>query len=98
MLAVGLIQFTDHIGRQLWNVQLPLPQGRDIDGEDGKAVEQVIPEGARRHGLPKIPVGGGDDPDIDLDRLTAAHPGELLLLEHPQQLGLQVQGELADLV
>ena len=51
-----------------------------------------------RPGRLEIPVGGGDDPDVDLELLGAAHPAQPAGLEHAQQLGLQVLGQLADLV
>ena len=41
--------------------------------------------------------GGGDHAHVDLDRLLAADTKELALGEHPQQAGLQLEGELADI-
>jgi hypothetical protein len=43
-------------------------------------------------------VGRRDDPDIDLERLVAADALELAGLEHPQQLGLQIRVQVADLI
>jgi hypothetical protein len=39
-----------------------------------------------------------DDSNVDRDRLRASHALHLLLLEHAKQLGLQIEGELTDLV
>ena len=41
---------------------------------------------------------GRHQPHVHLDRLRAAEALELLLLQHAQQLGLQLRGDVADLV
>src|SRR4029077_959112 len=41
---------------------------------------------------------GGNQPHIDLDRLRASEPLELLLLEGAQQCGLEFQADVADLI
>ena len=57
------------------------------------------PRGRCRPRLPRpVAVGGGDDPDVDLDGGVGANPLELALLEDAQQLGLGAQRHLADLV
>ena len=43
-------------------------------------------------------MGGGDDPDVGLDRLVAADPLELLLLQEPEDLALEHRRHVADLV
>ena len=40
----------------------------------------------------------GDEPDVDLDGVGAAQPLELTLLQHPQQLHLGGEVDVADLV
>ena len=74
------------------------PEGRQVDGNDTEAVEEVFPEGAAFNGFGQVPVGGGDDADVQLDALLAAHLHELPLLDHPQQLGLDIEAEIGDLV
>ncbi len=49
------------------DVFLALPERRDRDGENIEPVEQVFPEPAVPDLFLQIPVGGRDDPDIDLD-------------------------------
>ena len=49
------------------------------------------------HGF-QVPLGGRDDPDIDLDGGGAADPFELLRLKHPQQAHLGIARQLPDLV
>ncbi len=46
----------------------------------------------------KVAVGRRHDAHVDLARPRAAHGLELALLQHAQELGLQVDGQLADLV
>ena len=43
-------------------------------------------------------VGGGDATEIDLDLLVAADAGDLVVLQHAQQIGLRLQADVADLV
>ena len=43
-------------------------------------------------------MGGGEDAHVDLDRAVAAHRLEAAFLQHAQQLGLQLERQLADLV
>ena len=66
--------------------------------DDVQPVEQVLAEPALLHHLPQVDVGGGDDADVDLDRLHAAEAHELALLDHAQQLGLRLERDVADLV
>ncbi len=46
----------------------------------------------------QVAVRGGDDADVDLDRLGAADAVDLALLDGAQQLGLQARIHLADFV
>ena len=48
--------------------------------------------------LLQIAIRRGDDADVDANVRRAADPLEALLLEEPQQLGLQPRRHLADLV
>ncbi|MNC47295.1 hypothetical protein D3C75_963480 [compost metagenome] len=43
-------------------------------------------------------MGSRQHPHIDLDRLVAAHPLDLRLLQEAQQVGLKIQRQVADLV
>ena len=46
----------------------------------------------------EIAVRGRDDARVDANRLGIAEPLDLLLLEHAQQLDLDVHRQIADLV
>jgi hypothetical protein len=47
-------------------------QGRDPDVDHAQAVEEVLAEGARLDQRAQIPVGGGDQADVDLEGLAPA--------------------------
>ena len=68
------------------------------DGEDVEAVEQVLAKRLVLDRFFEIAVGGGDDPDVDLDRLRAAEPLDHAFLQHAEQLDLDFSRQLADLV
>lgn len=76
----------------------PLPQGRHLDVDHVEPVIEVLPEFALLDLLPEVPVGGCNDAHVHMKRLGAADPGDLSLLDDPQQLDLQVQIQLSDLV
>ena len=69
------------------------------DRHDVQPVEQVLAEmPALDHRLARSRLVAAMTRTSTLERAGAAHPLELALLQHPQQLGLQLQGQLADLV
>src|SRR5262245_54941874 len=65
---------------------------------DGDPIEEVRAEGPAGRCLPQIPVGRGDEANVDAPGLAASHRRVLAELEHAQELRLQGQAELADLV
>src|SRR5207244_2581023 len=76
----------------------PLAQRRERDRDDVQAVVEVLAEAPRLHLGLEVLVGGGEDADVDLERAVAAHPFELALLEHAQDLRLRLERHVADLV
>ncbi len=71
---------------------------RHENREDIQPVEEVVAELARRDRPLEILVGGRDQADVGADRLGAAEPLELALLEHAQQLDLGGEVQVANLV
>ena len=69
-----------------------------MDGNDAEPVVEVLPEGARLDGFLQVAVGRGDDADIQFNAFLAPHLHELPFLDHPQELGLDIQAQVADLV
>src|SRR3989442_15759312 len=61
-------------------------------------MEQVVPEGARSHARGKIGVAGGDQAKVAVDQAAAADSSKLALLQHPQELCLDLEGQVRDLV
>jgi hypothetical protein len=80
------------------DVLLAPAQGRDDDGNDVQAIEEVRPETAVLDQGVEVPVGRGDDPNVGPQRLVRAQPGELAVLEETEQLDLGRGGKVADLV
>ena len=76
------------------NVLRPFPERGQRDGEHVQAVEQVLAEQTLFHLFLEIFRRSGDDPHIDPRGLGIAHRADLALLQHPQQLDLQEQGQL----
>src|SRR5262249_61891438 len=63
-----------------------------------EAIEQVGPELLLLDERREVPVGGRDQPRVGAKRAPAAQPLELALLEHPQELRLELEGNLAHFV
>ena len=80
------------------NVAGPFPERRQLDRHDVDPVIEVLAEFPLLDQLDKIMVGGGDDPDIELDHALAADAVDLAGLERAQQAGLGVHRHVADLV
>ena len=75
-----------------------LPQRSQREADDVETVEQVFAKPARVDGVLQVRVGRGDDADVDGDRARLAERGDLAGFEEAQELGLQVESELADFV
>ena len=59
---------------------------------------EILAELARRHRLPQVAVGRGDNANVDLDRRACRRAARTLGFERAQDLGLHDQRHLADLV
>src|SRR5271166_3483128 len=80
------------------NVLSSLPKRRDLNRKHVQSIKQVFAKLAFANHRGKIPVGGGDDSHIDMDRSGAPQTFELLLLNGTQQLGLQFQADVTDFI
>ena len=69
-----------------------------MDQDDPQAEIEIFAKPARGDRCFEVLVGGRDDAGFEVLRLQPADPGKLALLEHAQQLGLQLQRQIADLV
>ena len=107
-MASGSIDFADAVEfacrlgevvlQQQRDVLAPLPERRGIDADDVQAVIQIFAKARFLDGAREVLVGGGDDADVDLDRLLPAHAVELAFCQHPQQARLQRGRHVADLI
>jgi hypothetical protein len=80
------------------DVLLALAQRRQVQGHDVQPVEEVVAECPLAHRGAQIRVRGGQHADVDGNWPLAAHALDLALLQHAQQLGLQIEAQRADLV
>ena len=67
-------------------------------GKHAQAVVEVLAERAFADHAPQVAMRGRDDADVHFLRLRGAEPLERAFLQHAQELGLQVEREIADLV
>ncbi len=69
-----------------------------MDSQHVDAIVKILPKMTLIDQDLDVAIGGGDHADIGLDGLVPAEPLEGLVLQHPQQFGLQTEGKLAELV
>ncbi len=96
--GVGGRVHAQEVGGENRDVLAPLAQRRHPQGHHAQAIEEVLAKSSPGDQRAQIPVGGRDDPDVHPEAVGAADSLDLVLLEHPEQLGLDARGDLADLV
>ena len=100
--AGQLARARSHAGQQRVHqereVPLPLPERGEGDLQDREAKVEVRAKMTLVDLRAEIPVGRGDDPNVHREMFVGAHATDGLLLEDPQELRLQIAGQLADLV
>ncbi len=79
------------------DVVTPLAEGRELDHDHGDPVVEIRPEAAVRHRFAQVLVAGRDQADVRPDRLASPYLDELVGLDDAEELGLQGEGQLADL-
>ena len=75
---------------QLGDVLAPLAQRRQVDRHHVQPVVQILAEPLGLDLGQQVAIAGGDDARIDADGLRIADALELALLQHAQQLDLQL--------
>ena len=81
-----------------WNLLDALAQGRDRDLDDVQAEEQILPEASLPYEFRQVPVGGRDDPNVDVDVVVPSQACEFRVLQHLEEHCLEARRHLADLV
>src|SRR3546814_12368364 len=89
---------SDLVTDQSGNVLGPLPERRQPDRHDVETIEQILAEQPLAGGVPQIPVGRGDDPNVRPDRCSPADGRVFAFLQHPEQPRLRFHRHVADLV
>ena len=82
-------------GREIF---APLPQRRQHDRKHIETVEEIASESSADDVVREPAIRRRDDAHVHGRRAGAAEPFELAALEHAQELGLQLEGQLADFV
>ena len=88
----------ERVFRQQRDVRAAVAQRRQRDGDDVDAIVEVLAKASLGDFLGQVAIGGGDQADVDPDRLVAADAAQLALLQDAQKLGLQADVEVGDLV
>ena len=100
--ADGLLELVgilpDEVLHEQRDVPPPVPERGHRDRHHVQPIVEVLAESLLAHGLLEILVSRGDDPHVHLEALRSADPLELPLLEHAEELGLEVGLEGGDLV
>src|SRR5262245_103922 len=91
-------EFTRKVSDQKRNVLRALAKSRHSNRKDIEPVKQIASKLPVGDHLRQIPVGGSDQPYINLDCVSAAHSLKLPFLKRAQQFWLQIQRDIADLV
>src|SRR5262245_4110368 len=91
-------KLADEVIDESIDVLRPLTERRYRDREDVQAVVQIVTEAAPFHHPCDVPVRGGDQTDVDVDRPCPAETLELAFLQHAEELRLQLERDLAHLV
>src|SRR5271157_2513241 len=80
------------------DVLFPLAKGRNGEHGGVQSVVEVLAKQVFFDQLSQILVGGGDESDVDTDRLTASQSPDLAVLECSEDLGLDAERHVSDLV
>ena len=97
-VAVLLAIHHDEMIAEQRNIFRAFSKRRNVDGNHVEPVEEILTEKAFLDPFLDVHVGGRYDSQIQRDLLSAAYPGDLLVLDGTEKLGLKVQRHVADLV
>ncbi len=80
------------------DILLTFPQGRQVQGNDVEAIEEILTELALPDSLFQINIGSRNNPHIQSGRAIGTDPLYFLLLQYPQKLALQMGRHGADFI
>ncbi len=84
--------------RQQENVLAPLPQGRQNYRQHIYSIVQVFSKMTLFDRFFQVAIACSDETDINLNKFVAAHWLDLMFLEGPEELYLQIEAHLAHFV
>ena len=80
------------------NVFAAIAKRRNAQADHVQPVVEVLAKAALFDHSRQIAIGGGEDTNLDGNAVRSTHRPNLFFLQGAQQLGLQIEGQLADLV
>jgi hypothetical protein len=80
------------------DIVLTLAKRRHVHLHHREPEVEILPERARGELRPEVPVRGGHDARVKAHPVIRPDPAHLPRLERAEQLGLEIEGQLADLV
>ena len=75
-----------------------MAEGGQLQFQHVQPVEQILAERTLLHLRGQIFIGGSDNPYIHWDHRVATYADDLVFLEHPEQLPLELGRDIADLI
>ena len=97
-LAEPIAGFPQKKCAQVRDLLAPFAERRDVDADHAQPVVQILAELPFGHSLFQIGVGRGQHAHVDVLRTRVANRHDFRLLEKTQQLGLDVERQVADFV
>ena len=83
------------MGNEQWDIVLAFAQRGNVQGQDIKTEIEVAPEQAFAGHTEQVPVGGGNNPHVNVDYPVAAYPENFFFLQGAQQAHLVGLGHFA---
>src|SRR5579863_2397040 len=94
----GLRELANEVIDQRRDVLAAVAQRRQFDAKDVEPVKKVRTELTFLDQFLQILISSGDAAEVHLDNLIAAHASDFAFLQYPQQIGLCLQGDVADFI
>src|SRR5260370_9688418 len=88
----------DEVINEHWNVFLPFPQRRHLDGKNVEPVKEAAANGSRGDGRLQLTVSGSDHPNIGSNGASSPDTLEFVFLQNTQESDLGLGGKLSDFI
>jgi hypothetical protein len=85
------------LGEELY-IAGAVTEWRESEGEHEEPVVEVAPELSPADCILEFHAGSGDEPDIDVEGPFGAEASDLPILERGEEFGLELEGQLTDLI